>query len=346
MDHGGDRYRNKIELDFSVNVNPLGMPLSVKKALRDSIDEVINYPDIMHQELLFELAGAYHIDENNIVIGNGASEILMAIYHGFRPQKVLIPVPSFSGYKHAFKDSEIIFYKMNDLLELDDAFVDILKNTDADMLMLTNPNNPTGKYIDRKLLQDILSICEERNIKVVLDECFMELSDEPGNTMLKEPSNYKQLIILRAFTKSFAVPGVRLGMAMCGAAGMSEIIKRQLPEWNISVMADAVGKAALTEQKYLVDSRTYIKKERRFLIEGLAKLGIKTFSSSANFILIYKSDNDLYEKLLDRKILIRDCSNYEGLCAGYYRIAVRTREENIKLLDALGIIYGAKTMLC
>ena len=342
MSHGGDRYRNEVKLDFSININPDGISKGVLMSLVNSINEVENYPDPKNQLLTEKLCAVVKLEKGNIVFGNGASEVLMAAVHAFRPKKVLLPVPSFTGYEHLITaaEADVVNYYLSesDGFELKREFLDEIDSS-YDMLFLTNPNNPTGLYIDHELLKDILDKCRENNVKAILDECFMVLSDEPeNNSCIGEMDRWPNLMILRAFTKSFAIPGLRLGYMLCGDKETVSKIKAHIPEWNISVYAHNAGVAALDDYDKLAETRIRLANERSYLIDELENLGFKTIGSRANYILFKDSrcrKINFYEELLNVGILIRDCSDYNGLAEGFLRIAVRPHEENTELIKAM-----------
>ena len=215
-----------------------------------------------------------------------------------------------------------------------------LERKSCEVVFLCNPNNPTGRLIPPALLESILALCERRGGWLFVDECFLELSDGGRGTSLApllRPG--RRLFLLRAFTKSYAMAGLRLGYCLCGEGALLERMGRQTQPWNVSVPAQAAGLAALGEEAYLRESRALIQSERRYLREGLEALGLTVCSSQANYLLV-KSPAELSGPLLDRGILIRDCANYRGLGPGWYRTAVRRREENRTLLNALGEILG------
>lgn len=330
--HGGDIYRNQVQLDFSVNMNPLGVPKAVIRKLQEAVNVVHTYPDIQAEALYHSVANMLEIQEEKILFGNGASELFMAIIHGISPKRIVIPVPSFYGYLHAAESSnaEIIYCG-----QTRETLLKALTE-ETDLLFLANPNNPTGETRGKAEMKALLSHCKERGIVVVLDECFVEFCEE-DLSMLTEIMEYPDLVVVRAFTKLFSIPGVRLGYLVCGNVKLLGKIRRQIPEWNLSVFAQKAGSACAKEQEFVRKTALFVKKEREYLEEGLQKLGIRTFPSKANFLLVY-SRKPLYEELLKRGILIRDCRNFRGLTKGYYRIAVKTREENEALLRTIGEI--------
>ncbi len=210
------------------------------------------------------------------------------------------------------------------------------KNTKA--IMFTNPNNPTGQLMSREYLRELLEHCRQQGIIVVLDECFIEFCEtdrEQPRSLLGKIDQYENLLLVRAFTKSFAMPGVRLGYLVCSNEGLREKIRRQLPEWNLSVFAHRAGIVCAEQaEQYLQDTVEYVKTERAYLREGLEAPGIRVVSGEADFLLIYTTQ-PIYDRLLAKGILIRNCENFRGLGEGYYRIAVKKQEENGMLLDEL-----------
>ena len=335
--HGGDIYRNLVDTDFSINVNPLGMPKAVEAALYAAVERCQEYPDIETLELKKAVSNNLSISEEYLLFGNGASELFMGILHTIRPEKILIPVPSFYGYAYAAKavDSHIVYFPLREEEEFlpGEDFFEALTE-DIDLLFLANPNNPTGKRISKAYLEKLLKICQEKRIWVVLDECFIEFCGS-GFSMLPEIGKYNRLLIVRAFTKIYAIPGVRLGYLICSNLTLLNRIRKQLPEWNISTFAQKAGVACMSQTAYVEKTVEYVKKERQVLSEQLRKLGLRVFSSEANFILVY-SEHQLKKELLQRGILIRDCENFRGLSKGYYRIAVKQRMDNEKLWKVIG----------
>lgn len=339
MLHGGDIYRNKVKRDFSVNVNPLGTPQRVVKSINASIEKLDSYPDYEYENLRNKISERLKINSDYIICGNGASELFMAVVHSIKPSKAIVPVPSFYGYERAISssDSKIVNYYMREEkgFLIDDDILDMIEtNKDTDIIVLANPNNPTGNYIETNLLKRLIEKCSKNNIAVLLDECFMELSDNTDNSSISLINDYDNLLIVRAFTKTFAMPALRLGYLVGSDIKTLSEIRNQLSEWNVSLLAQNAGIAALEETDYLDVAKKIINDEREYITNEIKKLGIKVYPSAANFILLY-SDISLYERLLERGILIRDCSDFKGLSEGYYRIAIKCHEDNVILVDAL-----------
>ncbi len=347
--HGGDIYSRQIRLDFSVNGNPLGMPDAAAQALREAIQHVGEYPDITAVTLMeavsFMLSAqsGREIPKEYLLFGNGASELFLAIMHALKPENIVIAVPSFYGYEYVAKaaDSHIKYVYLSE----ETAFCpgkELLQalTADTDLLFLANPNNPTGQLLGREYLRELLEHCRQQGIIVVLDECFIEFCEtdrEQPKSLLGKIDQYENLLLVRAFTKSFAMPGVRLGYLVCSNEGLREKIRRQLPEWNLSVFAHRAGIVCAGQaEQYLQDTVEYVKTERAYLREGLEALGIRVVSGEADFLLLYTTQ-PIYGRLLAKGILIRNCENFRGLGVGYYRIAVKKHEENELLLRELAM---------
>lgn len=333
--HGGNIYRHGADVDFSVNVNPLGMPESVRAALLRAADDCGAYPEPGNGALGRAIGHSKGVPEQWIVCGNGASELLMAVVHALRPRRTVIPVPSFYGYEHAAAAAggETVFYPLREQrqFQYDSNLYEVL-TPETDLLFLANPNNPTGQLTDPGFLRELFVYCRGHHIRVVLDECFLELCREEGRySFLPYLGEFPNLTVLRAFTKTYAIPGVRLGYLACSDKAMTESVKAQLPEWNLSVFAQRAGAAALGERDYLARSVALIGRERKRLAEGLSDCGIRIYEGSACFLLL-KSGLPMYRSLLRRGILIRDCANFRGLGEGFYRIAVRGEADNQRLL--------------
>ncbi len=334
--HGGDVYRNHVDIDFSINVNPLGTPECVKEALHRAVEICGKYPDMEAERLGEAVSTFLGVPKEYLLFGNGASELFMAIVHGIKPKKVVIPVPSFYGYEYAAKavDSEMIYYEMNqenNFCVTED--MNRILTEDVDLLFLANPNNPIGNLLDKEMIKKLLLHCRDKGIYVVVDECFIEFC---GNqfSLLSETRKSEHLILVRAFTKIFSIPGVRLGYLVCKSKAVHTKIAGQLPEWNISCFAQEAGCICAKQAEFTLKTKNYIENERQFMEKRLIQLELRTFPSVSNFITVY-SDKPLYDKLLKRGILIRDCSNFRGLGKGFYRIAVKSREENEILLKAI-----------
>lgn len=334
--HGGDIYRYRPKLDFSVNSNPFGMPALVRQALTEAVAQCSVYPQLSSVRLRQAIARRYLVDAQDIVCGNGASELFLALVHAIRPRRTVIPVPSFYGYEKAAlaAEGEIVFYEMKEAAEFqpEEGILQVLTK-DTDLLFLANPNNPTGRLIEDGLYQRILEVCRQNDIRVVVDECFLEFCErEEELSLLGRLQNYPHVTVVRAFTKTYAIPGVRLGWLLVKEEALKKKLLLHLPEWNVSLPAQRAGEAACLEKDYVPGTVRYLKQEKRAMDEGLRKLGIRVYPSDTAFLLL-QTDWPIWERLLKKQILIRDCENFRGLGKGYYRIAVKGSPDNRKLLE-------------
>lgn len=344
--HGGNIYGNEIEYDFSVNLNPLGPPKSVQDALVAALNHVEEYPDPEYRELRRGLANYWQLAEEQIVPGNGASELIPGIIRTLSPKNCMVTAPCYSGYETALNVAapscriHRIPLRAEDDFTLPENTCQEIARVKPNLLILTNPNNPNGKRISANRLREIADACRMAGTVLLVDECFLALSGGDEDSLIHcIRSEVLPAVVLRAFTKTFAIPGVRLGYAVCSAL-MAERIRRELPEWNLSVFAQYAGTAALEAAAggtsgYLAASVEMIAREREYLTAELESLGFRVFPSDANYILFQSRDRELHQKLLDKGILIRDCRDYHGLTAGFYRTAVRTHRENTALLRCL-----------
>lgn len=350
--HGGNIYGNEIEYDFSVNLNPLGPPDAVREALAAALNHVEEYPDPEYRELRRALANYRRLAEEQFVLGNGASELIPGIIRALAPKTCMVTAPCYSGYETALNAAapscriHRIPLRAEDDFTLPENICQEIARVKPNLLILTNPNNPNGKRISANRLREIADACRTAGTVLLVDECFLALSGGDEDSLIHRigEEGLPPTVVLRAFTKTFAIPGVRLGYAVCSGS-LAARIQRELPEWNLSVFAQYAGLAALEAAApetvppgtsgYMAASVEMIAQEREYLTAELKKLGLRVFPSDANYILFQSRDRELHRKLLDKGILIRDCRDYHGLTAGFYRAAVRTRRENTALLRCL-----------
>ena len=302
--HGGDVYRNeKIRMDFSININPLGMPDFIKQAAMDGVEESARYPDSRCRRLRRLAAGFYGVQEETLVFGNGAAELIFGIVRAVSPRRAVLTAPSFTEYEAALSSGEEI--------------------------------------------RRILEFCTVQGILAVVDECFLDLAEEDERDSVLDlvRAGEKKVFLLKAFTKSFAMAGLRLGYGFLADGELRLKMQSQSQPWNVSIPAQEAGCAAFGAERepYLREARRLIGQEREYLREGLQRLGFYVFPSEANFLLFKRTDRgdggELYESLLSRGILIRRCGDYQGLSGDHYRICVKKREENRAFLENLGEIY-------
>ena len=436
-DHGGDWYSFWEEfgnepLDFSANVSPLGLPESARDAARRALCESARYPDPFCRALRNAIAKEYKVPAEWIFCGNGAADIIYRIAYAARPRRALLLAPCFAEYERALRraGAEVDFYfpdalskgrnKKGSASELETAVVpdspamlaqgfritDVSRflrhiHPDTDMIMLGEPNNPTGLCTDRTVLTEIADYCEARGIRLVFDECFMDFAEdgeerswlhrwrllrEKGDTRLqddlqeegearlrdetsaddivgwRELFRYRNVCVVRAFTKFYGMAGLRLGWcAIPDREFLGEVILAG-PPWSVSCAAQAAGIAALGDHAYRDRLRAMVGRERPRLIKGLQKIGFFVLPGEANYLMFFvpgslyrgkqnlketdgaehklSGQMDLCELLRPYGIMLRDLQSFYGLGPGWYRTAVRTEEENERLLAVLSEIFG------
>lgn len=339
--HGGNiygigrRYRGGI-FDFSANINPLGIPPEVRKLLGRRIDILIRYPDPQARRLKAAIARYWNVKEENVLVGNGSTELIYLVLNAFRPASVTIPVPSFTEYERAARiaGNKVTFIR---LLETDGFYLKPSRIKNCSMFFFGNPNNPTGNLIMRNRA-DTETLPAGR---VVIDESFMDfLPDEKEHTLIGRAKETKKIIVLRTFTKFFALAGLRVGYAVAHQDTIRVLQRFQMP-WSVNVFAQAAAECALFQKDYIRRSRQTIKEERVFLYNAVGRIkGLRPYPSVANFLLVKieggrSTSTRLKERLMKKGILIRDCANFRGLDERFIRVAVRSRKENMRLIKAL-----------
>lgn len=336
--HGGDVYQYQNCVDFSANCNPLGTPQRVKEAVIQSLEHIQDYPQVGCAPLREAIAAYEGVQAEKVICGNGAAELIFSLCRAKKPAKALVPAPTFAEYEQALESVGCTcrheFLKKEALFQPDEDFLNCLEE-DLDMVFFCNPNNPTGMLTDRSLLVKILQKCKSLGIFLVVDECFLDFVKEPESYTLKGfLEEYDNLFILKAFTKRYAMAGIRLGYGLTSNKELLENMSRVTQPWNVSSIAQAAGMAALKEEAYVNEGRRLVFEEAAYLKKEMAALGFLVYPSCANYIF-FKGREDLFEQCISRGVLIRDCSNYPGLCKGYYRVAVKKHEENETLISVL-----------
>lgn len=347
--HGGDIYTNEYMLDYSANINPQGPPKGVIEAVIQSVSQISCYPDIFCRQLVSAIAESEQMPAEQILCGNGAAELIFLLTQYARPEKAILPAPTFAEYEQALVSCNCrIEYYWTDRANgfcLKKDILDLLQE-DVDMMFLCNPNNPTGNLISQEVLDAVIERCEEKKILLVIDECFLDFVSQGERYSRKKDLMYHpNILILKAFTKLYAMPGLRLGYLLGSDTNLLEKIASAGQPWRVSVPAQMAGIAALKEKAYVQNSIEKIAQERAWLLHRLENAGLHAFSPEANYIF-FEGPVNLFEKCRQQRILIRDCSNYPGLMPGDYRIAVRFREDNIRLMDTIDAMLQEEGEWC
>lgn len=345
LTHGGDIYSygslpdsNRV-LDFSANINPLGLPEGVKQAFIESREYSSNYPDPLCRELVKQTALHENVPEAYIFCGNGAADIIYRIAAAIKPRNTLVTAPAFSEYEEAVGtvNSEVRYYRLKreNGFNIDKGMIDYV-TSDTDLVFLCNPNNPTGGLLDKKTVLTLAHKCKENDCVLVVDECFIDfLENIQEFSIVDSLGTYDNVIVLKAFTKIYAMAGLRLGYAVCSNKDLLERLSSAGQPWSVSVPAQRCGIAALRETDYLNKTRLLIRQNREYLMKSLRKLDFEVFDSRANYILFRSENNSLKKELEKYGILIRSCDNYVGLDNTYFRIAVKSQEDNEYLVACL-----------
>ena len=353
--HGGNaafESGNEDIIDLSANINPLGIPDKVRDAIIGEIPRILAYPDSSSGKLRKKLAEFENVDPDWLFCGNGASDIIFRLPRVLQAEKVLITAPTFSDYERAADSfgSKIIYHALSaaNAFDMDKGFIDAVQAEKPDLVYICNPNNPTGRLTDARFIKDLLDSCRENEAFLAVDECFLEFTEKAEDCTSKDfLSDYPKLVILKAFTKLFTMPGVRLGYAICSDPAIIDSFYFHGPDWPVSNLAQAAGIAALDDADRFVRATVeYVSKQRKHIENELSKLGCRTFESSANYVFFQSPFSfDLREELNKEGIRIRSCSNYRALDDSYYRIAVSTEENNAKLLSAMEKIAASRQLM-
>lgn len=359
--HGGNVYKIYREkgmkeiLDYSSNINPYGLPEQFKEAIISNLSILEKYPDPDYIELREEIAKINKVELKNIIVGNGATEIIFLYMKVLKAKKILIVSPTFGEYERAMRatldDIQVDYFK----LEETDNFIPNIKKIKAeldkkyDLLVMCNPNNPTGQFVSVKELEKILEKCTEVGTKLFVDEAFVEFVENWGEkSIIKTEKDKKNVFVLRAFTKFFAIPGLRLGYGICfDDEFMTKMLEKKEP-WSVNNIAELAGKVLLKDKEYIEKTNKWIKEEKKYMYENLIKIeGIKSYKTEINFILVRINDEylekinvqKLREKMLKKGILIRDASNFVYLDNKYFRLAIKDRKNNMIVLEVLKKIF-------
>ncbi len=351
--HGGNiyetaqKYNLKAEeiLDFSASVSPLGVPEAVMQAVQDSLGTIAHYPDPDCK--VFRQAAALQagVGSKNILAGNGAAELIYLIVRMINPGIALMPIPTFSEYGYAVNS---IGGKLRYIrLQPEEARFTLpvaamcQSIREADLAFICNPNNPTGTLLHRDELREILEAAKANNCFIVVDEAYLDLVEGGSDySAANRIFDYKNLLVIKSLTKVYSLPGLRIGYGI-GPSDLIEKMNTLRDPWTVNVLAQVAGAAALKAGDYRTRLQELVSGERQYLYEEIKRLpGLKPFMPTANFLLVDTSATGIpaaqwQEILLRSRLLIRDCTSFEGMGPYFFRIAIRTRSENIRLIQAL-----------
>lgn len=333
-------------ISFSANVNPLGVSFRLRETLTQHIDAITTYPDREYSSLRKCIANYVHTDYNNIVVGNGSTELISLFIQISHPKKALIVGPTYSEYERevSLGGGRSHYFSLTETSEfvLDtDALTDELSH-DVDLLILCNPNNPTSSVIHRPQMREILDYCKKKSITVLVDETYVEFAENPeAVTAVPLTEFYNNIIILRGISKFFAAPGLRLGYAICGNRDLLKEIDKKKNPWTINSLAAIAGEIMFTDDEYIQQTRELISKERTRVLKKLEQSkNFKPFYANANFVLVKIVDGnftseDVFDATIRKNLMIRDCSTFPFLNNQYFRFCFMNPADNDALLEIL-----------
>lgn len=324
-------------IDFSSNINPFGPPSGLLDFLRRSLPEIVSYPSPQARELREKLALFMNVPLECLLIGNGANELIHLLLLWRRPGKVFVPAPSFSEYERAavLAGARVDRYFLPPGKEIN--FASLGCNLEqGDLLVFCNPNNPTGMLSTRSDLTNLVEAASERGATVLIDESFIPLTGRPEESMRDLRSGH--LWVVTSLTKVWSLPGLRLGCAIGPPEHVGEITRWGDP-WRVNILAQKAGIYCLGRKSYLEKSLALIEKERKFLTRRFRETGaFHVYEGSANYLLL-RGLNPVFnvaeyqDYLARRGLLIRRADNFCSLDRRFFRIAVRKRPENLRLLQ-------------
>lgn len=366
--HGGNIFQfaheQRIEpyevIDFSANINPLGPSQRGLAALEAQLRYISHYPDASNDDVLNTIADTYGMNKNQIVVGNGAAELLYAICRLPGYTGAFVPAPGFSEYKEALEASRIpvrdIYYRPREddngkpyfevpYLALG-TFAAELKGQDGRIIVfLGNPNNPDGTLLDKNHIRTLASMLKDANSLLVIDESFI---DFVGNDTLQDNeysmrslvNEFDNIIVVHSFTKFYAVPGLRIGAAFSNPHIIDQL-NTFIPTWSINTLAQAYTQSALNDVEYVKRTKQVLHEEQHYMYNALdAIAGITVYPPSANFILFHIEQegvtaDSINEALKKHNMIVRNCDSYMGLNSQWVRVAIKDHDNNVRLVDTL-----------
>ncbi len=325
-------------IDFSANINPLGPPAWLRPIINSSINSLVHYPDPDSAELVKTAARHYGATANEVLAGNGSTELLYLLARALKPGRAVIPVPSYVDYARAARVAEVpvatVLLREEKGFALDAAELRAILR-EGDMVIIGRPNNPTGLSCDGNALRT-LALAHPKT-SFVIDEAFGGFVAGFDSLTQRRPAN---AIVLLSLTKLYAIPGLRLGCAIA-SADTAALVREIQPPWSVNTLAQAVGATALEDREYVSATQEYIRLQREHLREELLRIpGLTAYAGEANFLLVRleRADVDapeLARRTIRKGIAIRVCDNFAGLDGRFFRVAVRTAEQNDRLCAAL-----------
>ena len=330
---------------FSANVNPLGVSPLLRETLANHIDAITTYPDREYTALRKCIASYIDTDPENILMGNGSTELISLFIQIQHPKKALIIGPTYSEYEReiALGGGASLYYPLQEeqsfALDITNFIAQL--NESIDLVVICNPNNPTSGAISRRTMRKILDACKQNNIYVMVDETYVEFADNYQEiTSIPLTAYYNNIFILRGTSKFFAAPGLRLGYAVTGNRDLLKSIHTRKNPWTINSLAVIAGEIMFQDSSYIAQTRELISQERSRIYQLLSKDSrCKTYPPNANFMLVRLLDNrtsgELFDCAIREKMMIRDCSTFPFLDNKYIRFCFMQPQMNDRLISCL-----------
>lgn len=344
MEHGGiilDYSCEQKLIDFSSNINPFGYPVSVEQAIMENLGSLKVYPDLRHRQVISNVSSYLKVDSDFVSVGNGSIELLDSVILNF--DKIILFEPCFSEYeiRSEAHDKEIGRYFFDDNHQPD---IESIRLNEKTLLIIGNPNNPTGRRIKRGRLAQIYGKVVSSGAHLLLDEAFFEFCPQDYDSIsLFLDDGYKHVTILRAATKFFGLPGLRFGYAVASKEMTNKIRKRQI-SWTLNAFVAPISEVIFQDQDFIKKSKLFMSEERFFLKNAYQNISaFRFFETQANFYLLEclsHSSEQVFEFLLCRYILARKTTNFNGLKGEFLRFAIRSHEENLFLIEQLKKMDG------
>jgi threonine-phosphate decarboxylase len=332
-------------LDFSANINPAGPPPSVFAAIRHSLEDpaaLSEYPDLEQVELKRTIAECAGIQPATIAAANGFAPLLTAALQSLKVERCLLAIPSFSEYRNALENAGVAVTPFRLLPDEDfryepDDLLKALTGNSCDAILLANPQNPSGAVCDAGEMRRLIEMAAELKVIVLLDEAFIDYC--PSQSLTEWSAEKPNVIVFRSVTKFFSIPGLRVAYAVSESSNVNAM-NRWIAPWPITSLASDAVCAALRDKVYAEESRAVNGRRRSWLEHELARLNISTYPSKTNFLLLRLPAeidvNLLWERMIvEEQIVLRSCTNFEGLAGGHLRVAVRSEPENERLIRGL-----------
>lgn len=329
-------------LDFSANLNPLGPPSWLKDALHDQNETITRYPDPSYSKSTLSIANYEGVEQDQVLLTNGGAEAIFLVAKYFENKKAVIVHPTFSEYERACKhyhiDVEDMFYEQESSFDLPISII-VEKLKEKDVIFLCRPNNPTGTVIAEEYLQLLLEEGKKTETYIVVDEAFVDFLPTSIPSLTSWLASYPNLILLRSLTKIYTIPGLRIGYMMACPTIINILKNIQIP-WSINSLVDAVVPKLLEDRIFLESTRAWLCEQTKAVYEMLSELDFYISPSQVNFYLLRDKKQpdrteDLFHFLIEYGILTRHTHNFKGLNGKFLRIAIRSKEENERLLAVL-----------